>query len=86
MKKVKMLLIVMAMLPTFAMAQTGIDKAFEQLKRSGVEEISVNKETDIDDDGKRCVYEVCGYEVPKKSSQFKKLLAAFDDEKKTLIQ
>ena len=53
MKKVKMLLIVMAMLPTFAMAQTGIDKALEQLKRSGVEEISVSKETDIDDDGKR---------------------------------
>lgn len=86
MKKVKMLLIVMAMLPTFAMAQTGIDKALEQLKRSGVEEISVSKETDIDDDGKRCVYEVYGYEVPKISSQFKKLLAAFDDEKKMLIQ
>lgn len=82
MKKVKMLLIVMAMLPTFAMAQTGIDKALEQLKRSGVEEISVSNETDIDDDGKRCVYEVYGYEVPKISSQFKKLLAAFDDEKK----
>ena len=81
MKKIKMLLIVMAMLPTFAVAQTGIDKAFEQLKRSDVEEISVNKETDIDEDGKRCVYEVYGYEVPKKNLQFKKLLAAFDDEK-----
>lgn len=66
------------MMPAWAMAQTNIERVWEQMKRGSTEEVSINKETDTDTDGKRCVYEVYEYEMKRNSSQLKSLIRAFD--------
>lgn len=77
MKKTLLFILAAALSPAVAMAQKNIEKAVEQIKRSAYTEISVTKETDVDDDGKQCVYEVHAYEMPKNAGKFKQLLDAF---------
>ena len=80
MKRFCMILAAAAIIPAAAMAQKRIAAAVEQLRRSQYTEISVNKETDIDADGKECVYEVYAYEIPKNAGKFKQLVDAFDSD------
>lgn len=75
-----MILMAAAMIPAAAMAQGRIAAAVYQLQHSQYTEISVKKETDVDADGKECVYEVYAYEIPKNAGKFKQLVDAFDSE------
>lgn len=78
MRKICVTLLAILLYPALAMAQNSIAKAVWQIRHGQYTEISVEKETDIDDDGKECVYEVYAYEMPKNSGKFKQLLEAFD--------
>lgn len=76
MKKMYLLLIAFAVLPSLAMAQSNIEKAFEQFRNS-VEATSVEVENDVDDDGKKCIYEYYQYSMSTEAPEFKKLKNLF---------
>ena len=82
MKRISTLLIALAMTPTLAMAQTNIEKAIDQVKRSSFNETAAKKETEVDDDGVNAIFEQHVYEMPSHSSQFKKLIEAFDNDQR----
>ena len=74
------MIIVLALVPAFAAAQTTIARVVEQFKKGAVEEISTSKETETDTDGKQCVYERNIFLVAKNSGKFKQLMDTFNDE------
>lgn len=80
MKKIFTMIIVLALVPAFAAAQTTIASVVEQFKKGTVEVISTSKETDTDTDGKQCVYERNIFLLAKNSGKFKQLMDAFKDE------